>query len=628
MTRRALASAGGGPAQVATEGGARSDAVTNGVQPTPGVVVVGESEQSLLAALPFARRAAEHLETRVAVRLADPSSHELGIGIEVPDWLEQLRDETVASATAVAVRDIPEAIEQYVQAHSALLAIAAAGSADVTTPYYRNLVAAPPCPILLLLHAGKDFSPRRILMATNTFAPLSEEATHLSYDLANAGPEVHVTFLRLVGPHEPDEVLSHVSAELELRIRDMAPFGFEVLVQRARSYESGILDVLEDREFDLVITDSPRSGLFGRLAERVLPERLVAGPVPLLLYSAPSGRAARAVLRTWNLVYRVVPSTDAEARVGIYSSIRRRSRADPDYYVMLSLSVIIAALGLLLDSAAVVIGAMIIAPLMRPIVGIGLGISMGNGRLVSIGLGSAARGVVLSVVIAAIVGALVPGADITGQLDARGQPQLLDLSIALASGAAGAYASCRKGVGDTVAGVAIAVALVPPLATAGVGLALTEWPLATGAGLLFATNFVAIGASSALMFLWMGFKPEAGRFGTRRPFTQGIATLAGLVAVVAFSLVLWARAGDARFDRQVSTAVDNAVRGIEPEAEVAALEVGDRDAGVLRIEAEVRTVDVALVLGNELAIQSEVSRALDRAVSLEIDAHEPEAPEP
>lgn len=592
------------------------------------VVVAGETEQAIRAALPFARRAAMHLGATIAVRLADPSSHELGIGIETPDWLEELCDELVSSASAVAVRDIPEAIEQYAHLHDARLAIASAGSGDVTTPYYRNLVAAPPCPILLMVHTGEEFAPRRILMATNTFVPLSEEATELSYELANTGPDAHVTFLRLVAPHEPDEVLSHVSAELELRIHERAPaFGFTVLVERARAYESGLLDVLEDREFDLVIADTPRSGLFGRLAQRELPDRLIARRVPLMLYSSPSGLVARAILRAWNLVYRVIPSTDEEARVGIYSSIRRRSRADSDYYVMLSLSVIIAALGLLLDSVAVVIGAMIIAPLMRPIIGVGLGISMGNARLVSIGLVTAAKGMVLALAIAAAVGALVPGADITGQLDARGQPQLLDLSIALASGAAGAYAACRKGVGDTVAGVAIAVALVPPVSTAGVGLSLGEWPLAVGASLLFATNFVAIAASSALMFLWMGFKPEAGRFGTRRPFAQGIVTLGGLVAVVAFSLVLWGRAGDARFDSQVSRAVDNAVRGIEPEATVSAIDVGDRDAGVLRIDIDVQTIDPALVRSNQLAIQSEISRTLDRAVSVHIEAAAPEEDE-
>jgi uncharacterized hydrophobic protein (TIGR00271 family) len=581
------------------------------------VLLAGGSRGAIEAALPFAHRAAAYFDAQLDVRLADASSHELGLAVVDPDWLLELADREGVGAGAVAVRDVPEALEQYAQAHRPRLAIATADRDNLTSPYFRNLVAAPPCDLLVLVNATEAFSPERVLVATNTFGPLSADATNLTYALADVGPGCEVTFLRLVAPDMPDETLYDLRAELGRRIEARgAGLTFQVQVRRARAYEVGVIEALEAGAYDLVLAETPRSGLIARLSEREVPARLLRRETPVLLYSAPSGSTARAMLRAWNFVYRAIPSTEESRRASIYSDIRRKSRADADYYVMLSLSVLIASFGLLLDSAAVVIGAMIVAPLMQPIIGLGLGIAMGNGRLAELSVRTALKGIGLAVLLAVGVGALLPGDGITNQLDARGQPGVLDLLVALASGAAGAYASCRKGVAESVAGVAIAVALVPPVSTAGIGLALGEWPLAAGASLLFVTNYVAIATSSSLMFLWMGFKPEAGRFGSRTPLLRGIGSLAVLVAIVAVSLVLWTRAGDSRFDRTVESAVTSAVQSIEPDAQLLGIEVRNRDADVLLVIARVNTVEVELVRENELAIQSLVSQRLHRPVTL------------
>lgn len=583
----------------------------------PAVVLAGASRRAVEEALPFAQRAAAYFEAPVDVRLADPTSHDLGIAVEEPEWLGEMAAQAGVRASAVAVRDIPEAIEQYARTHSPRLAIAAAGREDLTTPYYRNLVAAPPCGFLIFRNVGEGFAPSRVLVATNTFAPLSDDATRLTYVLARVGPDAHTTFLRLVAPDTTDSAIAELTVVLKERVAERAgELSFDLAVRRARSYEVGILEAVEEGDYDLVIADIPRSGLVARFAQPVLPQRLLRHETPMLLYSAPSGRAVRALLQAWNFVYRMIPSTDEAERASIYSDIRRRSRADADYYVMLAMSVLIASFGLLLDSAAVVIGAMIIAPLMQPIIGLGLGISMGNSRLTRLAIRTAGKGTLAALLLAMAVGWLAGGDGITAQLDSRGQPGVLDLLIALASGAAGAYASCRKGVAESVAGVAIAVALIPPLGTAGIGLAFGEWPLAMGASLLFVTNFVAIATSSALMFLWMGFKPEPGRFGGRAPLVRGVAALGVLVAVVAISLVLWTRAGNSRFERTVEEAVRIAVQSIEPDAEVIGIEVRNRDADVLVVIARVDTVEVDLVAENELAIQSTVSQQLHRPVQL------------
>src|SRR5690606_3039315 len=138
----------------------------------------------------------------------------------------------------------------------------------------------------------------------------------------------------------------------------------------------------------------------------------------------------------------------------------------------------------------------------------------------------------------------------------------------------------------SVAGVAIAVALVPPLGTVGIGVALGEWPLATGAAILFGTNFAAIGAAATVVFLLMGFKPEAGRPGRRAIFARGAVVLLAFVGVVAVTIVAWSRVSDLRFERQVETAAIAAVRSVDPDADLIGLDV-DRRGNVLDIALQV-----------------------------------------
>jgi outer membrane biosynthesis protein TonB len=115
---------------------------------------------------------------------------------------------------------------------------------------------------------------------------------------------------------------------------------------------------------------------------------------------------------------------------------------------------------------------------------------------------------------------------------ARTNPTLLDLGVALVSGIAGAYALCRKDVSTSLPGVAIAAALVPPLATVGIGLALGDGRIAGGALLLFLTNLIAISAASGLVFLALGFRPEMGVQARARVFRWGaLSALALLLAV-------------------------------------------------------------------------------------------------
>lgn len=166
------------------------------------------------------------------------------------------------------------------------------------------------------------------------------------------------------------------------------------------------------------------------------------------------------------------------------------------FAVLLFLSTVIAAYGIVGDSTATVIGAMIIAPLMIPIMATAAGLVMGDMERAGRSLLIVLAGVVGTIGVAWFIGFFLTTSVISyttnTQITSRVSPSLTDLMIALACGAAGAFAMSRPDVADSLPGVAISISLVPPLCVVGLGLAGAEWGVAWGAMLLFLTNFLSI----------------------------------------------------------------------------------------------------------------------------------------
>ena len=183
------------------------------------------------------------------------------------------------------------------------------------------------------------------------------------------------------------------------------------------------------------------------------------------------------------------------------SDTRRKMSA---FWVLLVLATVIATSGVVADSPATVIGAMIVAPLMTPILGTALSVVLANRRLVAVNFGLVIVGALCVIAIAYLIGMtsqmhLV--ADSNSQIAGRVSPRLIDLVGALATGAVGAFATVRSDVSDTLPGVAIAISLVPPLAVVGLTLESGEPSQALGALLLFGTNVSAIIATGTVVFL-------------------------------------------------------------------------------------------------------------------------------
>ena len=189
-----------------------------------------------------------------------------------------------------------------------------------------------------------------------------------------------------------------------------------------------------------------------------------------------------------------------EVRETLYEEITDASWPHRRFYILVALSSVIAAYGLLSNSAAVIIGAMLVAPLMGPIFGIALALVAGDRHLLRAALSAEVIGVALSIALAVAIGILPFNLGTTSEMLARTTPTLYDLAIAFASGFAGAYASVQPRINAALPGVAIAVALVPPLASCGLLAARGHWELSWGALMLFFANFFAIQLAAAAVF--------------------------------------------------------------------------------------------------------------------------------
>lgn len=175
---------------------------------------------------------------------------------------------------------------------------------------------------------------------------------------------------------------------------------------------------------------------------------------------------------------------------------------------VLIFAIFIACLGLNLNSTAVIIGAMLISPLMGPIIGMGLAVGRADLELLKRSLTNYGVSTVISVLTAALYFQLTPLTEAQSELLARTSPTLYDVLIALFGGAAGILALSTGGKGNVIPGVAIATALMPPLCTAGYGLAMGEWSFFFGACYLFFINTVFIALATYLGVRLLQFQPK------------------------------------------------------------------------------------------------------------------------
>lgn len=207
--------------------------------------------------------------------------------------------------------------------------------------------------------------------------------------------------------------------------------------------------------------------------------------------------------------FRAVPDKDKAALI---RKLVENGTPDFDYFYLIGLSTLMATLGLLMDSSAIVIGSMLIAPLMYPILGVALGLVMMNDdiNLLQRALRTLTKSLIVGLALS-ILAAFFFGNDImyySSEVMARTGPSHLDLLVAIVAGAAVSYMLAKPEWGDSLPGVAIAVALVPPLATIGVGIAAGSLIIIKGATMTLFLNLVGIISVAVVVFLLMNLSEK------------------------------------------------------------------------------------------------------------------------
>ncbi len=202
----------------------------------------------------------------------------------------------------------------------------------------------------------------------------------------------------------------------------------------------------------------------------------------------------------------IISATET-TREELYDSIGKNARLNQTYLLLIFLSTVVVAIGLLKDNVAVVIGAMVIAPLLGPNLAMALGTALGDTELMWKAFKTGLAGMSLALALSILIGIFWPLNIESRELLARTYVGLDSAVLAMASGAA-AVISLTSGIPSILVGVMVAVALLPPAATLGLMLGAGQTDLAYGAALLLAVNIVAINLSAKLGFLIQGIKPR------------------------------------------------------------------------------------------------------------------------
>jgi uncharacterized hydrophobic protein (TIGR00271 family) len=191
----------------------------------------------------------------------------------------------------------------------------------------------------------------------------------------------------------------------------------------------------------------------------------------------------------------------------LFVALREDAKINSAYFTLIVLSTMLATVGLYLSSTSVLVGAMLLAPLMAPIISLAMGLLRRDKVLLQKSSIKITIGVVIALMAAALISLLFPHKPITPEMEARLNPTVLDLAVAIIAGIAGAYTKSFKEIMQSLAGVAIAVALVPPLSVAGIGLGQGDIHFFAQAFLLFSTNLIGIIFAATFTFRILGFSP-------------------------------------------------------------------------------------------------------------------------
>jgi len=306
----------------------------------------------------------------------------------------------------------------------------------------------------------------------------------------------------------------------------------ETRIVEADSVKEGILK--EAQKTDLLLLGASKQGFLEQSFFGGLPvEVAAAADKAVMLVRKQEASASYSMDRFWDTLEDIMPTLTMERQAKVYQIMSKSAQPTVDFFVLITLAAAIASLGLLQNSGAVIIGAMLVAPLMSPILAMAMSMVHGDLRLLLVAAEATTKGIVMAIMVGVIITIISPIETATPEIMSRTSPNLLDLLVALASGAAAGYAISRKEVAAALPGVAIAAALVPPLCVVGYGIGTSQLVIAGDSLLLFTTNLIAIVLAAALTFLALGFTPTRSE---RGELMRGLKVT--LISMGAVSIIL------------------------------------------------------------------------------------------
>jgi uncharacterized hydrophobic protein (TIGR00341 family) len=349
---------------------------------------------------------------------------------------------------------------------------------------------------------------------------------------------------------------------------------------------TAVLDALDEEGIDYAVFEEQGRGEFEAMVQFPVPPSGVEPSLDDLTAAGIREDSYTIVLPTETVVSQRLSALIERfpglriSREELYARAQDLAPANSTFFAFLVLSTVIATTGLLLDSAATIIGAMVVAPLMGPAISASVGTILDEPAMASRGVTLQVTGLLAAIAVAAVMGWLLqqtvlipPGLDIrtVPQIAERTSPNFLSLFLALGSGIAGSL-SIMRGSGSTLVGVAIAVALVPPAATAGLGIAFGLPGVALAGTVLVVVNLLAINVSALVLFWISGFKPlDAGTFeGVRASVVSRVVVIAVALAVLSIALgaVTWTTFQTQSFEQQTQAELqerfdDADIEGVE-----------------------------------------------------------------
>ncbi|MBZ0158205.1 MAG: DUF389 domain-containing protein [Alphaproteobacteria bacterium] len=326
-------------------------------------------------------------------------------------------------------------------------------------------------------------------------------------------------------------------------------------------------------------------------------------------------QAIRRVVRHW-----LQKKADSVNRPAVIRDIYKEVDISAGFFLIATIANLIALCGLLLNSPPVIIGAMLISPLMSPILNIGFSFITGDSVVLRKSAKKISLGVAVTIGVAALGTLLSPLKDVTPEILARTQPNLYDLIIAFLAGTAGAGAICTKRSYLTIVpGVAIATAVIPPLSVTGFGIGTGNLKILQGGFLLFFTNFVAIVLSTCFVFFLYGFRPGVASEQGSLPLRRRIVFLSGVLFIISIPLfyTLQESIREVRLRKNVQKVLQETFNH-EGNSNLASFLYTKSKEGELSVSAVINTVHY-LKEGEIRDASSAISSALGRKVELKLE---------